>query len=73
MRKLSMLAFALCLLLGSVGIARAQASSTGPEDFSQVAAATGDYTTCMNYCMNDGHGHSFEFCHLACEELANNS
>jgi len=72
MKKLWLLAFTLCLLVGSIGFAGTKEPSAGPEAFLTMAEP-GDYTTCMNYCMNDGHDHDFEYCHGICKSVAGSS
>ena len=69
MRKMVLLGLAVALLLfGNVGLSNAQNNPTEIETFLQDAES--DYQTCMNYCMNDGHNHGFEYCQANCKGLA---
>lgn len=60
MKRLIFLGLALMMVLG---LSSVQANTTAP-----TIAEPGDYTTCMDYCMPEGHG--FKYCHGECKGVA---
>jgi hypothetical protein len=64
MKRITLTVLALtAIILGSYGLSSAQGQNDLP------LAESGDYTTCMNYCMPEGGG--FNYCHGQCKQIAN--